>query len=738
VNPLLAQFLVEARDGLQDIDAQLLALEEQPGDADGMSALFRTVHTLKGNSGLFEFPELTRVLHAGEDLMDAVRRGDVPFRRAIADALLDAMDFVGLLLDDIEDTGAIATGRGGDAVRLAEVLRGIIGASPTAASPAAAPNARRPAPAWVRDALAARATEGAPEGAPLRWFEYTPDPECFFQGDDPLLLVRQIDAVVWQQIVALAPWPTLDALDPYRCQLSIRALVHTSAEALDDTFRYVAEHVRHDVIETSARSAPNAAAPAVAADDPRRALVASLQATQQQILALPETDAHDAGRRRAATLVASRLDAAASQLDAAAARQAAVADVSTVDTDVKFGRRAEDHATGARHLKVDQAKVDRLMHLIGEMVVAKNGLPFLAQKAESGLSPRELAREIKSQHAVMHRVAEELQDAIRQVRMLPMQFVFQRFPRLVRDISARLGKDVRLVLEGEDAEADKHIIEALADPLVHLVRNSLDHGLEPADVRRAAGKPAQGTLTLRATQDADRLHLTILDDGRGVDPHRVRQKAREKGLVTDAVLDRMSDHEAIQLIFLPGFSTADAISDLSGRGVGMDAVREAITRLGGDLRLDSTVGVGTTIALSLPLSMTVTKVMVVESAGQSFGVRMDRVVETVRIPVDEVRPLQDGEAMVRRGRVVPLKSVPRLLGQTDGTRDTNGERSVLVVRNAGTPVGLCVDDFLGTEDVMLSPMPGVLSELPTYAGSALLGDGSVLMVLAVEELLQCR
>ena len=314
-------------------------------------------------------------------------------------------------------------------------------------------------------------------------------------------------------------------------------------------------------------------------------------------------------------------------------------------------------------LKVEQSKIDRLMSLIGEMVVAKNGLPFVAGRAETVYGVRELSREIKTQYAVINRIAEEMQDAIMQVRMMPVSGVFQRFPRLVRDISRKLGKDVLLSLDGEDTEADKNIIEALAEPLIHIVRNSLDHGIETPEVRLAAGKAAEGRLVIRASQDSGRVLIDISDDGKGIDPAVIKRKAYEKGIIDETVLERISDQEAVNLVFAAGFSTAETVSDLSGRGVGMDAVRNAVERVNGSVTLTSEKGQGTRLRLSLPLSMAVTNVMVIESNKQIFGVPMDLVLETVRVPRSEIRSIKNRQTIVLRNRILPLRSLNELLAE---------------------------------------------------------------------------
>ena len=903
MNPLLEQFLSEARDFLQGIGEKLMQLEQAPDDAELLVSLFRLVHTLKGNSGLFEFPEMTRVLHAGEDLMDVVRNGRLAFNQQLADQLLDAMDFVGLLCDEIENDGRIGANRAADSASLAAALRALIAAHAT-------PDAQQEAEAAFNDAAAA-STPGAPVqlplgdipeavrldawrramgGATLQWVSYQPIAECFFQGDDPFFAARQTPDILWARIVAREPWAPLAQLDAYRCVLEFQLLCAAPREALLEQYRYVPDQVSivtvapcflalpqgdpnggpvyddfvddalthldagelaalrqaaltmlhlsnpqlwlssalrwllalldHDpadlgalrcLIESlrsltppdwsalvrpqqqlqpteqaqSQAQAPAAPLEQVAAPASSQARDAIFDA-QRQILLFEDQPAWLSGRLKAVAAALANCcksegdEDAPQEIDhalalalaanssrplllwlqersggelpaasaaapapvpassAATAQQEASPQAAAGEDGPKFGRRLDDStasASGAKSLKVDQSKIDRLMNLIGEMVVSKNALPYLAQRAEEQFGVRELSREIKAQYAVINRIAEEMQDAIMQVRMLPVSFVFQRFPRLVRDLSRKLGKEVELVLEGEDTEADKNIIESLADPLIHIVRNSLDHGLETPEVRRAAGKSPVGKLTIRAVQEGDRVLIDIIDDGKGIDPEVMKRKAYEKGLIDEATLERISDRDAQHLVFAAGFSTADVVSDLSGRGVGMDVVRTAVDKVNGSLALESVVGQGTRLRITLPLSMAVTKVMIVQADGQTFGVPMDHVVETVRVPAADIRTIKRSRAIVLRGSIVPLKALHRLLDLgAEPLANADAEMAVLVVRVGSESVGLLVDEFHETAEIIQKPLAGVLAGLGMYSGSALMGDGSVLMVLNVKEI----
>ena len=388
----------------------------------------------------------------------------------------------------------------------------------------------------------------------------------------------------------------------------------------------------------------------------------------------------------------------------------------------------------AHVLKVDQAKVDTLMNLIAELVVSKNSLPFLAKRAEDVYGSREMAREIKDQYAIIDRLAQGMQRAIMDVRMLPVAEVFERFPRLVRDLSRKLNKHIELKVVGEDTAADKTIIEALGDPLLHLVRNAIDHGIESPGQRIEAGKPEAGAIQLKAFQEGDQVVIEVSDDGKGIDPTVMRLKALEKKLITEDQADSLSDQDAINLIFLPGFSTMEEVSDLSGRGVGMDVVRTAVEKFNGQLMLSSRKGEGTLVRMSLPLSMAVARVMMIEVGGALFGVPMDGVAETVRVPRNRIRQIKRSEAFVLRDAIVPLMRMEKLLGLPPVAADIE-EEAVLVARVSGATVGLVVDRFREGIDVILKPMGGVLAGIRGYAGSALLGDGRVLLVLNLKELL---
>jgi two-component system chemotaxis sensor kinase CheA len=382
-------------------------------------------------------------------------------------------------------------------------------------------------------------------------------------------------------------------------------------------------------------------------------------------------------------------------------------------------------------LRVDQGRIDELLDLAGELLVAKNGLSYLARRAdEEGRS--NLAGEIRERHASLHRIAEGIQSSVMRIRMLPVSVAFQRFPRLVRDVSRQVGKDVLLELAGEDVEADKDIIDRLGDPLVHVVRNSLDHGCEAPEERSAAGKPAQARITLSATREGGKLVVEVTDDGRGIDPAAIRRKAVQKGLLGEDAAAALSDQQAVDLVFAPGFSTAERVTDLSGRGVGMDVVLRAVQALTGQVTIRSEKGKGTRVRLALPMTMAVSRVLTIQLGGETLAIPVETVIEALRVPGNRFHKALDGEVVDWRGRVLPVLGLAGLLRmKTPAT--AREEEPVLVVRRGGEDVGLRVDGFERDVDVVMKPLTGVLASHPALLGSAILGDGRVLLVLNVQE-----
>ncbi|PSJ43062.1 chemotaxis protein CheA [Allosphingosinicella deserti] len=413
--------------------------------------------------------------------------------------------------------------------------------------------------------------------------------------------------------------------------------------------------------------------------------------------------------------------------------------VEIVDVARRVGEAVAAPATGdsvdagSRTIRVDAAQIDRLLDLIGELVVAKNKFAHLAAEAERGAEPAVLAGAIRAAGATTDRLVAGMHDAVMEVRLVPLTRVFRRLSRMVRDISARLGRDLDLVVTGEETRIDKALADSLFEPLLHVVRNAIDHGAESADARRAAGKPERARLTIAARNTADQIMIEIADDGAGIDADRVRRVAVERGIVDLAAADALDAAAAIQLIFAPGFSTAAEVTEISGRGVGMDAVKAAAERFGGRVSVASRRGEGTAVTLRLPATAALTTILIVGCGGDRFAIPFDVVAETIRIRREQVKPVGVAHAFVLRHRTIPLLSLADLLGLP--AEDQAVDLKILVVDTGNGPIGIAVEEFGERIDVMLRPMTGLLANMPGVSGTTLLGDGSVLLVLDLGEVI---
>ncbi len=383
-----------------------------------------------------------------------------------------------------------------------------------------------------------------------------------------------------------------------------------------------------------------------------------------------------------------------------------------------------------RTLRVDVQKIDDLVNLVGELVLERNRLVQLSRDlAAKGLTPEKFEAALIHSTARLSFITGELQTASLKTRMVPIDMVFRRFPRLVRDIARNLSKEVDLVIQGEDTELDKTVVEEIGDPMVHLVRNSLDHGIESPQERLSQGKPAKGTICLEARQEGEYIIVKISDDGAGMDPERLASKAIEKGMVSEERLRGMSAQEKLELIFLPGFSTAEKVSDLSGRGVGMDVVRTNLKKLNGVVSLESEKGKGTTVTLRLPLTLAILPALLVRVAEDTYVLPLHSVEETLRVKGTEIHKIEDGEVLRVRDRVVPLIRLRDRFQLAKDKSDSHGTLCVVIVSIGGNRVGLVVDQLLGQEETVIKPLDAFLGHIPGLAGATISGDGKVRLIL---------
>jgi two-component system chemotaxis sensor kinase CheA len=764
VKDLHELFVAEARELIAQATDDLIALEREQQAPERVERIFRAFHTLKGTAGLVELPAMSVAVHAAEDVLAAVHAGRLSPDRDIINGALACLDQVGRWVDEVESRGELPARSGDDARSIAGQLRALLPSSDVGTPLRhAAPDTL---PEWVHHLIADRRLE-ATRAPPLWAIAYEPHAQCFFTGDDPLGLLRRVPGLLALRIEPRNPWPPLAELDPYACNLRVLALCAADREEIAHIFRLVPDQVRIIDVPAAALEVPRAGADeGVAAADLVRAVVEE----QREVLRIASGTASFVGCAGAAARAAAnalrcsghvelakrveRAGAASrSQQDAEpllselgdALRSLAAGPVSS---DLLDGASApapagmfspqgnHDGAPASRVLRVDEGRLDALVNLAGELIVAKNGLLNLVRRLEVELGGgHELSGVARREHETIDRLSSELYRATLQLRMVGVAQAFRSLPRLVRDLSHQLGKNVDLVTVGEATEADKTVVDRLFEPLVHLVRNALDHGIESPEQRRAAGKPERATLSVRASQHGDRVAIEVGDDGRGIDPALVRSKALAAATAGPDELAALSDDQVLELVFAPGFSTAADVSDISGRGIGMGAVRIAIEQIGGRVSLTSRVGSGTRVCLDLPLTIAISRIMVVESGGNLFGIPMEMVVETLRLAPDKISRIKGNEGFLLRERVVPISSLAGLMQLPERARQAAEARLLIVVGINGKIAAIEVDAIRGRLDVVLKPMRGVLAGARGYGGTTLLPDGRVLLVLDLTEIL---
>jgi two-component system chemotaxis sensor kinase CheA len=397
------------------------------------------------------------------------------------------------------------------------------------------------------------------------------------------------------------------------------------------------------------------------------------------------------------------------------------------------GRRTTDRVAVAPReatIRIDTSRLDQVLTLSGELGLAKNRLNCLRQDLVSGRTGQDALHDIDEAVNQLDLVVGDLQRAVMKTRMQPIGRLFQKYPRMARDLARSLGKEVELILEGEDTELDRAMIDDLADPLIHLVRNAVDHGVEPSVDRLATGKPACSTVRLMACQEGDHVAITIRDDGRGMNPEVLRRKAIEKGLIDADAANRLDANQSIHLVFLPGFSTKEQVSSISGRGVGMDVVKTGIEKLNGRIEIDSEIGVGTTFRISLPLTLAILPVLVVKHGAQPFAVPLGMVHEIIPLASQAIQRVAGRATIVVRDQVLAVRSLSALLGWPSADKPRYG----VLMQCASTAFVLAVDDYVGREDVVIKPLTDIKPE--GVAGATLSGDGSVILILDIEPLLK--
>jgi two-component system chemotaxis sensor kinase CheA len=389
-------------------------------------------------------------------------------------------------------------------------------------------------------------------------------------------------------------------------------------------------------------------------------------------------------------------------------------------------KRASTHQT----IRVDIERLDTLLNLVGELVINRTRISDIANTLQRTLTDKDIVKDLADSSALLARTTNEIQESIMKVRMVPIGQVFERFPRLVRDVAKSRGKEVHLEISGAETDLDKTIVDEVGDPLMHLLRNCVDHGIETPDEREKRGKPRHGTISLNAYHEGNQIIIEVNDDGNGIDLEKVRARGIKQGLI--GAEDRLTDREIIELIFTPGFSTAEVISDVSGRGVGMDVVKKNITRLKGVFDVNTVPGAGTTFTIKLPLTLAIIQALLVRVVDELYAIPLDSVIESQRIEMSDVRTVHGSEVITLRGQVVPLLRIADFF-ELGGERDPE-KVMIVIVGLQGRQVGLVVDAFHGEQEIVIKPLSDVIGRIPGISGATILGNGSISLIIDVHSL----
>ena len=719
MNEFLQQFVIESRELADAASDGLLALEHSPRDAGRLDAVFRAFHTLKGGAAIVEFPVMESAMHAAEEVLTEARAGRQPMTSARIGQCLSHLDQVGRWLDSIERSGELPRDAGKPPDQV------IVGAG------------EPPAAAWVADILTRQRAVAARALTAVR---LAPAVDSFYQGEDPLARMTSLPGLLALELSTREPWGAPDTVDPFRCNLILTAL--SSVPATDLHLHLQAHSGDCGVVPVTTG--------AVADTGSLSPVVLGIIEAQQALLGAGSPQSF-AGRVGSAGAVAAnalrscghaqqteRISRATEQSLLALSIQPlneALAILLTKETPAQItaapdpGRAPE---LVARTFRIDAEQVDALVRLAGELTVVNNAIGHVAKLARAG--DPSLPDLLKDRHGTLEHLVDELRRSVLRMRVRPLRIVLQRFPRLVREMSSSLGKSVKLVIEGDQTEADNTIVEMLFEPLLHLVRNAIDHGVESANERFAAGKTPAACLRIKAERHADQVLIEVSDDGGGIDLARVRAVAVTRGLIAQEQVLTLTEQEALDLIFAPGFSTAAGVTEISGRGVGMDAVRRAVERVGGHVAIASVAGLGTSVKLSLPFSVMMTHVMTVEAGGQMFGLPLEAIIETTRVSQAAISKVGAAPVVVLRNRALPVIDLASALG-AEPSPDDHG--ATLVVATANGECGAFrVDRIVERLDLILKPLEGLLAGTPGIMGTTLLGDGRVLLVLDIAEMLQ--
>ncbi len=703
IDQALQTFIAEARELLEDMENSLLQLESSPEDAEIIGAIFRAAHTIKGSAGLFGLDQVVGFTHIVENVLDRVRDASIRIEGDLVALLLESRDHMTELVNVIADQGGqlddAALGR---EQALRKRLHSYQGVQAGHAAVVVEPEIE---------------SSGGTVAGPDNWhLSLRFDREILKNGMDPISFFRYLETL--GEIVSIVTLP--DAMPPVEemnaelCYLGFEINFKSDADknTIASVFDFVRENSSIRILPPHSKVAEFIDLIKTLPEDEKRLgdILVTIGALTRQEL--------DEGLNAQKNPDGSTAPLGEILIGQRSVEQEVVQAALDKQNQVRESKSKEN-----KYVRVQADKLDELINLVGELVIAGAGANLLAQRANDS--------SLQETTSTMSRLVEEIRDGALKLRMVPIGDTFSRFQRVVRDVSKELGKDIDLVISGAETELDKTVVEKIGDPLMHLVRNAMDHGIESAEKRLAAGKPVKGMLKLNAYHDSGSIAIEISDDGGGLNRDRILQKGIERGLVQPNQI--LTDQEIYNLIFEAGFSTAEAVTNLSGRGVGMDVVKRNIVALRGTVDLESAAGQGTTIRIRLPLTLAIIDGFLVGVEKSSYVVPLDMVLECVELTESERQGMKERSYLNLRGEVLPLVPL-RAHFEIEGSHAKR--ENVVVVQYAGQKAGLVVDELLGEFQTVIKPLGKLFSNLRGISGSTILGTGEVALILDVPSLVQ--
>lgn len=691
-------FLEESKEHLDSLNDRLLQLEKNPGNTSALNEIFRAAHTLKGMSSTMGFDDVADLTHHMEDVLSDLKEGVLEADSGVVDVLFQCFDRLQLMIDNIASTGSSQV----DGSDLTSILIDIK-AGRGAAGPGAPPADSSAAPPVPVDAAAGGTAD---TGFEFNDYDLTVFKEIISQGNtlkyariqvDPACVMKSVRVFMIFKVLEeygeiLKTVPEAQDLDEGKFEESFEIVLAEKSSEQGEWIDRVNNIAEVKILETR-------------------------ELTLDELSVRPATEEETAPPAAASSPAAAATPAATATATAASAAPAQAAEAP--EANEKRTHKAK------QTVRVDIERLDSLMNLVGELVMHKGRLEQIGA-AHSMTDLNETIEQID-------RVSADLQSVVMKVRMVPVEQVFNRFPRMVRDLAKDLGKEVDFIMEGKETELDRTVIDEIGDPLIHLLRNALDHGLESAEERMKADKPMRGSLILRARHEGNNVYIEVEDDGGGIDYEAVLTKAISKGLVTAKEGEALTKAEIVDFLFESGFSTAQNVTEVSGRGVGLDVVRTKIESLNGEILVDTRPGQGTKFRVKLPLTLAIIQALMVAVRDEVYAIPLSSVDETTIITPNEIKMIQKQEVITLRGNVLPLFRLGEII-EVPGDRSEDDEMYVVIVRKSDKQIGIMVDTLIGQQEIVIKSLGKLLTGIPGLAGGIVGGDGNVRLILDIATL----